>query len=252
MTNTWSEPPKQLCIEAGEVHIWRAELQVSDSDFMHLSAVMSREEQLRASRYRSPVDAHRFVLAHAALRQILSSYLDIPPAELAFVPSAHNKPFLANAGAEWLQFNLSRSGDVALFALAREMDVGIDIEQIQPELANWQLARAILADGELRALQSLDQNLPADAFFACWTRKEAYLKGRGSGLSASLDSFEVPVAGNAAFDEAAPVVNADGEWWLRSLNPGHGFAAACTAPRSDFRLKLWQWAPAGSMHSQAA
>jgi 4'-phosphopantetheinyl transferase len=145
MSIRWAEPPQQLRLAPNEVHVWRAELQMEDSELARLSASLSPDEQHRATRYRSSADARLFLLARGVLRHILSSYLDATAAELSFRYSAHGKPSLANPGADWLHFNVSHSGTLALVALARDSEIGVDVEQIRPELATWQLATAFFA-----------------------------------------------------------------------------------------------------------
>jgi 4'-phosphopantetheinyl transferase len=235
----WAVPPQQLRLAAGEVHVWRARLDMAEPDFCRIAPALSPDEHIRASRFRYPADRRAFLTARAALRHILGRYLNEGPAKLSFVHGAHGKPALAGAGAEWLRFNASHSHHLALYAVAREREVGVDVEHIQPELANWQTALQFFAAGEIRALRQLGEELQSDAFFACWTRKEACLKARGTGLSAALDAFEVTVA----CDKPARIVGGACGWSLQSLPAGEGFAAACAVQGTACRIRLWQWAP---------
>lgn len=237
----WAPPPRELSLPYDEVHVWRATLDIADADFGRLTADLSPEERIRASRYRFSFDVRTSMLARAILRQILCRYLGTAAAELSFTYGAHGKPALANCEAEWLQFNVSHSGDLALYAIAREREVGVDLERVNPALASWQLASAFFAEGEVRALRDAGDELRSEAFFACWTRKEAYLKARGSGLSAALDNFEVPLTNQAVVHRPVPLVAGDMGWSVQSLDVRDGMAGACAAQGSNWRVCQWQW-----------
>lgn len=237
----WAGPPPVLQLAPGEVHVWRAFLEIAEPEFHRIASALSADEHSRAERFRFPADRRAFLVSRAVLRSILGRYLGESPAKVSFVCSEQGKPALTEAGTQWLRFNASHSHGLGLYAVAREREVGVDVERMQPELATWQVAAEFLAQSEIRALGQVGDEQWARAFFACWTRKEAYLKARGSGLAAPLNSFAVPV--DPAFDGAVTLENGTGVWSLQSLDAGDCYAAACAAQGSDWRMCLWQWSP---------
>jgi 4'-phosphopantetheinyl transferase len=224
-------------LEADQVHIWRADLGVPEPEFDRLELTVSPGERIRASRFRLAEDGRRFLAGRAILRDVLARYCDLVPAELLFARGAHGKPMIASGGMDWLRINSSHSGKFVLVAVARDREVGVDVERIQPALVDSKIAGHFFAPGEMCALRKLNRQLRTAAFFACWTRKEAYVKARGDGLFSGLNDFEVTVAPN----QPAELIRGDKSWSLRSLNIADGFASACAVEGSDWNLRLWNW-----------
>lgn len=185
----WSIGPASPSICRHETHIWRIDL--STSPQMDCDAIISAEEIERANRFRFEKDRRRFKIAHASLRLILSRYLKLAPAELVFAQTDYGKPFLVNSEADGLLFNMSHSGDVVLIAVAREREVGVDVEFMRPDFATMEVAEQFFSIAEIYTLSGLPEHLRTSAFFNCWTSKEAYVKARGEGLSIPLDQFDV-------------------------------------------------------------
>jgi len=237
----WAGPPPELRLPPGEVHVWRAFLEIGEPGFQRIASALSADELSRAERFRFSSDRRSFLISRSVLRSILGRYVREDPARLSWMLGEQGKPMLAEAGSQWLRFNVSHSHGLALYAVAREREVGVDVERIQPELASWQTAAEFFAEDEMRALGQYSDEEWVRAFFACWTRKEAYLKARGCGLAAPLNSFAVPV--DPMFDQSAVISNETGVWSLQSLDAGEGYAASCAAQGSDWRVCLWQWSP---------
>jgi len=209
-----------------------------------LQGVLSAEEQARAERFYSPVDRARYAAGRGILRALLARYLGIPAGDLRFRTNAHGKPALeSDHGPADLRFNLSHSHGLALFAFALRREVGVDLEFIRPSRTEGRLAERFFSPQEVAALRALPESAQTEAFFHCWTRKEAYIKARGGGLSIGLSSFAVSLAPDqltnlsiACHDGPEP-----GRWSLRALPPGAGYVAALTAEGADWSLALWQW-----------
>ncbi|MFQ3632504.1 4'-phosphopantetheinyl transferase family protein [Roseiflexus sp.] len=175
--------------DAGDVHVWIIRLDRQVAVVRLLWGMLSDDERARALRFRCPRDQDRFIVAHAALRSILSGYLSVMPSRVRIRTLAYGKP--AIDGDTAIRFNLSHSGDLALCAIAGGREIGVDVEQIRPDLDWDRLARCFFSADEVAALEALEPKHRLEGFLRCWTRKEAYLKARGEGLALSLDSFTV-------------------------------------------------------------
>jgi 4'-phosphopantetheinyl transferase len=231
-----------------EVHVWRSDLHPGVSCAEKLLLTLCAEEQRRAERFRFPKDKEAFIAARGALRAILGSYLNVPPAEVQFCYSPYGKLSLSpeQRGASDLRFNLSHSGGLALYAITAGRDVGIDIECMRDQLADLQIARRFFSSQETAMLASLPEHSRRVAFFNCWTRKEAYIKAKGEGLSLPLDQFVVSLVPGVA----AALLSAEGDseevsrWTLQELFPGPGYVAALAVEGKGWRARCWQWSAA--------
>lgn len=211
---------------ADEVHLWQAPLDVAPEVLDRLGAALSREESARATRYRFDVDRTRFIAARGWLRSLLARYTDCAPSEIHVTEGPHGKPRLAMGQAS-LRFNLSHSNDLAVCAIACEHEVGVDIEHIRQDMPIEDITRQLSPREreELAALPEVDRRRAA---FDCWTRKEAYLKAVGAGLSVPLDEFDVPTG--PAFSGFVLLPSGDGgqpeRWTLGTFDAGPEYAAA--------------------------
>jgi len=206
-----------------EAHIWYAYPAQHHLD-LDTYALLSRDEHERMARFRFETDRNNFLFYRSMLRVLLASYLGTPPAELCFAYSAHGKPSLA-APSGRLEFNLSHSHGIVLFAFSQGRRVGVDVEYTRRDLNVQEIAGRFFSTAENCALtQCADMY---DAFFHCWTRKEAFVKARGEGLSCPLDSFDVSVAPE---EEVSLTTRPDAcesqSWQLWSLSSFQGYAAA--------------------------
>jgi len=154
--------------------------------------ILDPDERGRAERFHHSSDCARYVASHAALRIVLAHYAERDPRHIHFVYGRYGKPAIDNdLGMPDIRFNLSHSGDLAVIAVSLASEVGIDIERIGTSRANMAIAERFFSPGEFAALQALPESDQVHGFFSCWTRKEAYVKGRGDGLSVSLSDFDV-------------------------------------------------------------
>jgi 4'-phosphopantetheinyl transferase len=209
-------------IELGphDVHIWRARLDVSPVRLRSLERTLAPDEADLARRFRFVRHRNLFVAARGILRHILSSYVNSPPDALLLRSGASGKPFMADTERE-VHFNLSHSGTQALYAVAWH-EVGIDIEQIDARFATPDIAERVFTRGELAELHALPASMREHVFFDCWTRKEAYLKGRAEGLALPLNKLE----GWSKRDESRVLFNRGQAWLLCPLNAATGYSAA--------------------------
>jgi 4'-phosphopantetheinyl transferase len=239
----WLDPPSVSSLPAGEIHVWRAGLDVLAVQEQH-SHVHSADELERASRFRFPRDRNRYLVGRAVLRSILARYLACAPGDLRFRYGASGKPMLADTfKGETLEFNVSHSGEYALYAVARDRKVGIDIEQMRADMPYEQIAAQFFSPEENRHLRSLPEHLRRTAFYFIWTRKEAYVKARGEGLLLPLDRFDVltphPYPATAPFAVHDPASAAP--WSVRDVEAFPDYAASLVIEEAFPSLRCWQW-----------
>jgi Phosphopantetheinyl transferase len=238
----WGLAPKTPVLSSDEVHVWCAELDQTASRVHNLQQTLDGNERARAERFYFKRDRNHFIVAHGFLRVILSRYLNIEPDDLRFCYSPYGKPMLAEKfDRDRLCFNLSHSHGLVLYAVTRGREIGIDIERIRPDLACDRIAEAFFSPREVAALRIVPTSRQLEAFFNCWTRKEAYIKARGEGLSFPLDRFDVSLAPG----EPATLLNTIGDpretsrWSLRELDLALGYVAALAVEGHDWQLKCW-------------
>jgi 4'-phosphopantetheinyl transferase len=252
----WCDGPPRLKLGNDEVHVWRAMLSVGQSVLQSLHSTLSPDERTKVERFYFPKDRDRSIAARAVLRLILSRYLEVEPAQLRFCYNRFGKPALiGHSGADTLHFNMSHSGELALYAIARGREIGVDVEHVREDFASEQIAERFFSPSEVAMLHALPFNMRTRGFFNCWTRKEAYIKARGEGLSLPLDRFDVSLtpgepAALLRVSESKPEVDdeiaGDGKleasrWSLRELSPGPCYAAAIAVQGYGWQLKCWQW-----------
>ena len=208
------------------------------------TSCLSADERARGERFAFDRDRRRFVLGRAAVRQILASYLGCTPAEIVFAYGEFGKPRLdgRHAGAG-LQFNASGSGDVAVCAVTSGQAVGIDIEQLRDD-CDPDVVRYALSDAEQSEFERIPAAEQPAAFYRTWTRKEAYLKAVGCGLSRPLASFAVNVTPGTpprlVRDDQAPIATAN--WSFADFDPTQGWVGTLVSaePRRPVRTLLWK------------
>jgi len=237
----WQRPPAELWLPRDEVHVWRVILD-QPQRLGEFEALLAPDERRRAARLRLKEDRDRFVIARGLLRRLVGNYLNLNPADLAFRYSAHGKPSLDIPLSGDLRFNLSHSHGLALLAFARGRDLGIDLEFVRRDVAAEQIAERFFSPAEAASLRALPADEKVEAFFNCWTRKEAFVKARGEGLSLPLDQFDVSLAPGepAALLSRQTAVDISG-WSLLDLLPGDKYKAALVVEGRDWRLCRWQW-----------
>lgn len=246
-SSSWNLPPKNIALGNDEVHVWRAALNLTASYVQRLRQTLSTDEQARAERFHFQTDREHFVVARGLLRSILAGYLDVAPGQLRFGYSPYGKPTLAGEFEKHgICFNLSHSGGLVLYAVTRGRELGIDLERIRPDFADERIAEQFFSPRETAALRALPTSMQHVAFFNCWTRKEAFIKARGEGLSLPLDQFEVslvPGAPAALLKTGGDALEAS-RWVLQELIAGTGYAAALAVEGHGWRIKCWQWSEA--------
>ncbi len=222
----WLPAPTDFQIDKRIVHVWRTYLDISSVKQEYYWSLLSSDEQARASRFIFAKDRVHFIAARGVLRILLGQYLGKEPAQLVFKYEEKSKPFLPNDLN--LQFNISHAGGIALFGFVLDDSIGIDIEWINPKVDIEQVAQHFFAPNEITRLMALAPQQRLPAFFNCWTRKEAFIKAKGDGLSFPLNQFEVSLSPDtpAALLATHWDIKEREDWSLLNLSLAEGFRAA--------------------------
>lgn len=222
----WQPGPANPSLPARELHVWRIPLDPSIHPLDAARALLAPDERVRADRFTVDAPRRRFTLARAALRILLARYTGQSPHHLAFTTGPHGKPALAVDTP--IRFNLSHSEDLALLAITRHTEVGIDIESIDPRRAADDIAARYFSPVEQHQLAAYtDPAARTAAFFRAWSRKEAVIKALGEGLACPLTSFDVSLDPVHARLLALRRTQADPPaWTMLAINADPGYAAA--------------------------
>jgi 4'-phosphopantetheinyl transferase len=211
------------------ISIWSVGLEWPESDVNAAAEILSSDEQERAKRFHRVSDRKHFIVARAALRLVLTRYLNVDPRQISFDQNAFGKPRLTGTYYPDLRFNLAHSSGLALYVIANGREVGVDLERMEPRFATMSLARSLFAPEEVAALSILSNEDFVAAFYRCWTRKEAYVKAKGLGLSLPLKSFVVSVAPPNETPLLVPdrdEIEEQARWMLVDVIVGEAFAAS--------------------------
>lgn len=217
-------------LPADELHVWRASLDQPAEIVAVLETLLAPSERARMERIRVDRVRVRHTVGRGLLRTLLGRYAGVPPQDLELAYGEYGKPFLAGSGP-W--FNLSHSDGVALFAFSSSAEVGVDVELAERPVEPMRLAERFFSAGEVSTLRALPEALRPRAFLTCWTRKEAFIKARGDGLSLALDSFDVTLGPDepAALTRTAWSAGEPAEWELADLSDSGGETVAAVAIR---------------------
>lgn len=244
LDQVWLSPPRDIALSHHEVHVWRASLEQPSSYVQSLMQTLSPDEQIRARCLYFEQDRTRFVVGRGLLRNILGCYLNVEPHRLRFGYEPAGKPALATGlDAEGLQFNVSHSHDLVLYAITRYRKIGIDLERVRLLLDAERTIAQIFSPHEQAVFRSLAPYQQQNVFFHGWTRKEAYTKACGDGLARPLDRIEVSLVPW----EPVRFLRIDGDpqearrWSLFELRPATDYIGALAVEGTRWTLKCWQW-----------
>jgi 4'-phosphopantetheinyl transferase len=244
----WNTPPAMLEWPRDEVHVWRSRVDWSPEGLAGLKRILSPDERARVDRFLFEKDQRSHLVSRGWLRVLLARYLDMPGDQFGFDYGVHGKPCLRGRGTRSphqapLQFNVSHSGELVLIALTAGRALGVDVERIRPDTKTVELAERYFSAHERAALAGVGPDLQHDAFFNAWSRKEAYIKAQGTGLSLSLDSFDVTLApGDVAQLIATRPDPAEARRWsMRAFDVAAGYKAAIVVEGSGWTIRFWDW-----------
>jgi 4'-phosphopantetheinyl transferase len=230
-------------LTANSVHIWRASLGIGPEAAERLARTLSEDETSRADRFILKGDRDSFIASHGMLRELLSLYLGCDPGAVQYVFGQHGKPAVSSPGhVHPVRFNLSHSHGIAVVAIARDRELGVDVEKIRPQLASAAIAERYFSPEEVVELRNLPADQHAEGFFLCWTRKEAYVKALGEGLRLPLDGFSVSLTPG----EPAKLQTHDTQRWKiqsfePSMLPESRYVAAVVCEGTDWTAEYLDW-----------
>ena len=228
-----------LSLPADEVHVWLAKLDDHSAD--SLKVMLAADELARSARFHFDRDRNHFIVARALLRKLLAAYLDVGAGELQISYAEKGKPSLEDNRGSPLKFNLAHSHEFAIYAFSWNREVGIDLEFMREDLADEKVAERFFSQSEIKSLRELPAELRKQAFFDCWTRKEAYIKARGEGLSIPLNEFDVSLQPGevAALLRNHKDPGEVARWSMQSVAVPAGYVGALVASGRDWRLKTF-------------
>jgi len=230
-----TQSPTGVTLAADELHVWVVPLH---GDPETLGAHLSRAERQRLERFHFADHRRRYQIGHGALRAILGAYMGIEPAAVEFVQGPRGKPYLAGKGP---YFNLSHSGKLAMIGLA-PVELGLDVEKVRHLESLTEIARKHFSPSEFEALSALQGDARELAFYRCWTRKEAYIKAIGEGLSMPLDIFDVSLCEEPKFLACRDGREDPSRWSMLDVSPGPEFVGAAALRLRDVKLKRFRLA----------
>lgn len=236
--------PSAFKLGCNDVHVWLAKLDLHSLQVDSLNDILTFDERSRAEHFQLQRDRDQFTVARGLLRILIGRYLGEEPAILRFGYGPCGKPYLLREyGGDDLRFNVSHSQGMAIYAVASNREVGVDLELIRHDWAIDQIATRSFSSQEAEGLSALPPSTRTDAFFRCWVRKEAYLKARGTGLSAPLNQFEVSLAPGdpVALLPANPDSTGVTDWALHELDVGPNYVAALAVEGHGWRPRFWKW-----------
>lgn len=225
----WLPYPKEIKIKTNEVHLWRAFLDREKYDIETLAQILSPDEKNRAHKFHFMLHRNRFIVARSMLRKILGNYLEMEPHKLHFNYSPKGKPSLSLEQCNYpLEFNLSHSENIALYAITLDSQVGIDLEHIRPIDNLAKIAQRFFAPQEYEIINKFSQSEQAKIFYQIWTGKEAYLKATGEGLANSIDQVIIDISSEykTSFVSIKGEPNLANQWNLYNFIPAPNYLAS--------------------------
>jgi 4'-phosphopantetheinyl transferase len=227
-----------------KVTVWKINLHHLNPDMSYYSQILSGQEIEKSKRYYFEKDQRRYVQSHAILRIILGKILGESPASIQFVLNPYGKPYVNHLeGKADIYFNLSHSLAGVLIAVSQGIECGVDIEFQKEDFPSKEIAEHFFSENEIRAYLALPPEQQKEAFFNCWTRKEAYIKAKGKGLNIPLDSFDVSLAPNEPARLLQSRLEPDDieQWSLVHLESWDQYSSALCANSKKFSYGIEEW-----------
>jgi len=242
LEHLWPSPPAKIDLPPAEVHLWAAALDPPEEFLGRCETLLSPDERQRAARFRMGPLRTRYIAARGILRILLGRYFQADAAEFSLAYQPHGKPEL---GPPWndrgMEFNVSHSGDLAVYAFARGCPIGVDVEAIRAMPNAAGLLKRFFSAGEMAQWEETPPELQEVVFFQGWTRKEAWLKAVGSGLTFPLDQFCVTMDGPARVLSIHGDTAAAARWSMESCQPCRSYVAAAAWQGEAGAVRHWRF-----------
>jgi 4'-phosphopantetheinyl transferase len=242
MPTQWKSPPADPGLPLDCVDVWKCRLDILDSQVTALFKLLSGEEHVRAERLKIPEKRNQFVITRGRLRQIIAGILDSDPRDFKFEYTSHGKPFLArNWQGHELVFNVSHSYKMAIIGVALDRQLGVDIEKIQEGKDHMGMANRFFSKREQTELSATPDADRTRAFYSCWTRKEAFVKAVGDGITYGLDTFAVSVRP----DDERPSLDIHGNstneepWSVFNIPMNDNYMASLAVSGAAVSIRYW-------------
>lgn len=218
------------------IHIWYCDFDQNRAQINYYTSLLSKDEKQKADRFKFKKDEDCYIITRGILRLLIASYLRMNAKDLSFKYTSFGKPYLAIKNE--LKFNVSHSGNMAAFAFFKGQEIGVDIEKVKNDFDVLELAQNFFSQTEIIALENQPKEELPKAFFRCWTRKEAFIKAEGSGLSFPLDKFEVSLDDDFHAELLETQWNSEEkkEWKLFSFVPATGYIAAVAIAKPNAKI----------------
>ncbi len=239
-TISWRKPTEEAYILGKNVHIWLIKYDQSNHLLSAAKHILSDEEKRRADRFHFDIDHKRFSMTRTLLKIILGNCLSKPSQDIQFIFNKHGKPMLADSGNE-IHFNVSHSGNLGMIAISNISKIGIDVEQFRNEMITENIAKRFFSKLEVEEFLKLAEDEKLQGFFNCWTRKEAFIKAVGLGLSLPLNAFDVTLKPNEPARLVAVRYKNEiaTNWTLTDIKLKNGYASAFIIKAKSFSKKFW-------------
>ena len=237
MTGFVEPMPAGLPLSARHVDLWLVSTVVPDSTLQSLFSLLSPAERDRVDRLSIPAKRTEAIVSRGVLRQILGTLLQRDPSRLTFNTGPQGKPYLGDSISP-LRFNLSHTAGWVLLGVTPDRELGVDIENIRSRSSLEELAERFFTESEAASILALPASDRPRAFFMTWCRKESVLKAAGEGISAGLNSFNVPIRPlvrpfNVFFSEQS--------WWLHDVALGELLVASVATASVQAAVRSWSW-----------
>ena len=240
-STAWSQAPASLSLQCGDVHVWRVDLEQAEDVVQKFRGTLEEDELFRADRFHFEKDRRAFTVSRGFLRHVIGRYLETKPEAVRFSYGPYGKPGLDGVHkSSVLRFNMSHSRAVGLVAVTETKELGVDVEYIRADFASEDIARRFFSPREVEAFNALATEQRVAAFFRCWTRKEAYIKAVGLGLSQPLDGFDVTLAPDAPPTLLRTDQDDASRWSLSDIEVDKDYAAALVVEGKTSNIRYWQ------------
>ena len=241
MSDFWQQTPKTLDLSSNHIDIWLCHLKDLSKNIDEFYSLLAKDERERADKLKIEHKRKQYIITRGSLRQRLGSLTNLEPKDFMFEYMEHGKPILANDPRYTdITFNVSHSNDFSLIAITQKQVIGIDIEKINPDLDHQQLVTRFFSTTEQSEFQALPENIKAQTFCACWTRKEAFIKAVGDGVSYGLENFDVSVDPENQTPAIYLHKHSEESWSALNLPIDDDYMACLVSNGGDINVRCWR------------